>query len=174
MRLTIKHTVLGIVAAALVAGAAGVYATAQDQNTSAPQPPFMGRGFGPGGPGGPMGLLPGLGRELQLTDGQREQIKAIADSHRDEWKALADRARAAHQALGAAVNADTFDEALIRQKSAEAAAVDVDMALARARVHGEVAQILTSEQKAKLKELRAQAQNRMRSRGGALRQRLGF
>ena len=46
-----------------------------------------------------------------------------------------------------AVTADTIDEALIRQKSAEVAAVDADMAVARARAHAEVFQILTAEQK---------------------------
>ena len=40
------------------------------------------------GPGGPMGMLPMLGRQLGLTDAQKDQIKAIADSHKDEWKAL--------------------------------------------------------------------------------------
>src|SRR5690242_498074 len=132
---TMKRLALGAVAAAaIVAGFAGVQA-AQDQNTNPPAGPFMGRGRGPGGPMGMMGLLPRLGRELQLTDAQRDQIKAIAQSHRDEWKALGDRARAAHQALGAAVTADTIDETLIRQKSADVAAVEADMAVARAHAH---------------------------------------
>ena len=96
-----------------------------------------------------MGILPMLGRDLELTDAQRDQIKAIADSHKDDWKALADRARTAHMALNEAVTADTIDEALIRQKSSEVAAVDADMAVARARAHAEVFQILTAEQKAK-------------------------
>ncbi len=156
-----KRTVLGVAAAAAVfAGAAGVYATAQDQNTNRPARPFMGRR----GPGGPMGLLPRLGRQLQLTDSQRDQLRAIADSHRDEWKALADRARTARQGLMAAVTADSVDETLIRQKSADVAAVEADMAVARARVHTEVLQILTPEQKTKLKELQTQMQNRMQNR----------
>jgi len=104
------------------------------------------------GPGGPMGLLPMLGRELELTDAQKDQLKAIADSHKDDWKSLRDRARAAHQALNQAVMADSIDEALIRQKSAEVAAVEADMAVARARARAEVFQILTAEQRAKAKE----------------------
>ena len=117
------------------------------------------------GMGGPLGMLPRLGRELQLTQSQRDQIRAIADSHRDEWKALADRLRAAHGALGAAVTGDTIDETLIRAKSADLAAVEADMAVARAHVHAEVAQILTAEQKAKLKELQTQMKDHMRGRG---------
>ncbi len=160
---TIKRIALGAAAAlAIVAAAAGVHTAAQTQNTNPPPRPFMGRGTGPGGP---MGLLPHLGRELQLTDSQRDQIKAIVDSHRDEWKALADRARTAHEALGAAVSADTVDETVIRQKSADVAAVGADMAVARAHAHAEVMQILTADQKAKLKELRSQARGRGGRRG---------
>jgi protein CpxP len=119
------------------------------------------------GPGGPMmGMLPRIGRQLQLTDAQRDQLRAIAATHRDEWKALADRARAAHDALRAAVTADTVDENLIRAKSADAAAVEADMAVARARAHAEFVQILTAEQKTKLKELQTQMANRAQGRGG--------
>lgn len=164
---TMKRLVLGLAAAtAVLAGAAGVYATAQDQNTNQPHRPFMGRRGGPMGPGGSMmAFLPRLGRELQLTDSQRDQVRAIGQSHRDEWKALADRARTAHEALMAAVTADGVDETLIRAKSADVAAVEADMAVARARAHTEFVQILTAEQKTKLKELQSQMKNRMRGRG---------
>jgi len=103
-----------------------------------------------------MGMLPMLGRELNLTDTQRDQMKAIADSHKDEWKALADRERAARTAVNDLVMADTIDEAAIRQKSAEVAAVDADAAVARAHAHAEVSQILTTDQKAQLKTLTSQ------------------
>jgi protein CpxP len=106
-----------------------------------------------------MGLLPMFGRELQLTDAQRDQVKAIADSHRDEWRGLADRARTAHQALEAAVTGDTIDEGLIRQKSAEVAAIEADLAVARAHAYNEVVQLLTADQKAKLQTLKAAHQN---------------
>jgi len=103
-----------------------------------------------------MGMLPMLGRERNLTDTQRDQIKAIADSHKEEWKALADRERAARTAVNDLVLADTIDETAIRQKSAEVAAVDADAAVARAHAHAEVSQILTTDQKAQLKTLTSQ------------------
>ena len=105
-----------------------------------------------------MGMLPMLGRDLNLTDAQRDQVKAIADSHKDEWKAIADRERAARQALNALVMADTIDEAAIRQKSAEVAAVDADAAVARAHARAEVFQILTADQKAQLKKRQVKRQ----------------
>lgn len=142
---------------------AGAYVHAQDQHTSPQPPPFRGRGMGPGGPGrgpggpggpgGPMGMLPMLGPQIGLTDAQHDQIKAIVDSHTAEWTALADRARASRDAVNDAVNADTVDDGVIRQKSAEASFVNADMAVARAHARAEVFQMLTAEQKAKVKEM---------------------
>jgi len=164
MTATVKHIALGLGASILALGvSAGIFVHAQDQNTNEPRRGFMGRGMGPGGrggPGGPMGMLPMLGRRLDLTDAQKDQIKTIADSHKEDWKSLAERARAAHGALNQAVTADTVDEALIRQRSADVAAADADMAVARAKVHAEVVQILTPEQKAKLQSLRPEMKNR--------------
>lgn len=167
---------LGVVAAALAA--TSLSASPQDQNTNQPPPPFMGPGGGPGrfpqggwfggamGPGGPLGMLRMFSQQLQLTDAERDQLKAIAQSHHDEWQALGDRARAAHQALAAAVTADTIDETTIRARSADVAAVEADMAVAGAHAYSEVLQILTPDQKAKLKALQAQVSARRSSPRG--------
>jgi Spy/CpxP family protein refolding chaperone len=103
-----------------------------------------------------MGMLPMLGPQLGLSQTQRDQIKTIADSHKDEWKALVDRSRAAHMAVDDAIAADGVNEALIRQKSAEAAAVEADVAVARAHARAEVFQILTADQKTQLKTMQAE------------------
>ena len=87
-----------------------------------------------------MGMLPMFGPELELTDAQREQLKSLRQSHNDEWKALADRSRSAHDALQAAVTADSVNESVIRERSAEVAAVEADMAVARAHAHAEMLQ----------------------------------
>ena len=164
MTATVKRVTLGFGAGLIALTAvAGVFVQAQDQNQD-PQAQAHGqRGRGPGGPdgpgrfggpGGPMGILPMLGRDLGLTDAQRDQVKAIAESHKADWRVLADRARDAHMALNEAVTTAPIDEALIRQKSSEVAAVDADMAVARARAYAEVFQILTPEQKEKVKSRR--------------------
>ena len=167
MTSTVTRIALGAAATLVALGVgAGAFIHAQDQNTNPRPHPFMGRGMGRGGPGGwsgpggPMGMLPMLGRAVELTDAQKDQIKTIADSHTEEWKALADRGRAAHQALNDAVTADAVDDALIRQNSAEVAAVDADVAVARAHAHAEVLQVLTADQKAKLKTMQAGMKNR--------------
>lgn len=115
---------------------------------------FGGPGRGRGGPGGPGGPLAGLPlRELNLTDAQREQVKQIVDSRQQEARAIGERAMAAREALHAATTSPSFDEGLIRAKAAEVAAIEADMAVARARIFADVFQILTPEQQAKVKEL---------------------
>jgi Spy/CpxP family protein refolding chaperone len=176
MTATVKRMALTLGAGLIAAGvSAGAFVHAQDQNTNPQAPPFRGRGMGPGGPGGPgrfggpggpMGMLPMLGPRIGLTDAQRDQIKAIADSHKDEWKTLLDRGRAAHMALDDVIAADAINEAAIRQKSAEAAAVDADIAVARAHAHAEVWQILTGDQKTQLKTMQAQMKQHAGQRRG--------
>jgi Spy/CpxP family protein refolding chaperone len=104
-----------------------------------------------------MGFLPMAAVQLDLSDTQKAQIQGIAQSHADEWKTLVDRQQQARRALDASINAAQFDEVLIRQHSAELAAIDADAAVARARARGEVVQLLTPDQQAKLKTLESRA-----------------
>jgi protein CpxP len=119
-------------------------------------------GFGQGGPGG-RGRMGGPGRggplaglplrQLNLSDAQREQVRAITESHQAEMKAVGDRAMTARQALHAATTSPSFDEGAVRARAAELAAVEADIAVFRARLFADVFQILTPEQQAKVKEL---------------------
>jgi Spy/CpxP family protein refolding chaperone len=163
---------------------AGVRASAQNTN----QEPgvfsrMVQRRDGPGGPmgrggwleperGGPLGILRMFGARLNLTDAQREQLKNIAQARRDEWRTLGDRARTARGSLIDAVTADAIDEALIRARAADVAAVEADMAVASAHAHAEVWQILTPEQQEQARQFRAQARSRLKERRGAMRQRI--
>ena len=153
---------------ALVAGA-GVAVTAAREQGPRARGGFMGEpgpGRGMRGPGGPGGIVPGL-RALDLTDAQREQVKATMESHKAEFEAHSAKAVAARQALRAAVTAESFDEAAVRQKSADVAAADADGAVLRAKVHAEVWALLTPEQQQKAKTLRSQ----MEERRGQMRER---
>ena len=179
MTATVKRIALGVGAGIVALGVtAGVYAHGHDQNTSQDARPFRGRGgpggpMGRGGPGGPMGMLPMFGAQLGLTDAQKDQVRNIAESHKAEWKALADRARTAHEALEDAVTAGAIDEGLIRQRSAEVGAAEGDMAVARAHTFAEVVQILTADQKARLKTMQTEMKTRMNGRQEARRERHG-
>ena len=175
-----KRIALAAGAALIAIGiSAGVRASAQNTNQdpgSFSQPrmgppgrPGPGGFFGPGLEG-PLGMLRMLGPRLNLTEAQREQLKSIAETNKDEWKALADRARAAHEALTEAVMAETVDEALIRAKAADVAAVDADLAVASAHARAQAWQILTPEQQAQAKQFQAEMKNRRKDRRGAMLQ----
>lgn len=140
-----------ILGVALLAGTGAAVVAAREQGPGGPGG-VMGRRGGPGGPGG---LLPGL-RALDLTDAQREQVKATMDAHKATFDAQRDKLVAAHKALNDAVTAGTFDEATVRQKAADLAVIDADGAVLRAKVHSEVWALLTPEQQTKAKTLQAQ------------------
>ena len=164
MTKTTKRIGLGLAAAVL--GLSAVAAVTA-QGPGGGQPPFGRRG-GPGGPGGRMGGPGGaigipLDR-LNLTDAQRDQVKSVVDSHEAELRTLGEKAMTARRALEHAVTADTIDEGAIRAKAADVASVESDMAVARARVHADVLQVLTSDQRAKLKELQAEMEKRAATR----------
>jgi len=168
MTTTWKRIWLGIGAVLIAVTAASSYVAAQN-NPGGGQPPMERRGpggrfGGPGGPGGPLGELM-LGA-LNLTDTQKGQVKSILDSHRDEMQSLGDKSRTAHQALDAAITADSIDESAIRARAADVGAVDADMAVLRAHIRAEVWQILTPEQQSQAKQMQADMQQRMQNRRG--------
>jgi Spy/CpxP family protein refolding chaperone len=106
-----------------------------------------------------MGILEPLrmaASQIGLSDAQKDQIKAIAESHAEEWRGLADRERQGQLALRTAIAAAQFDEVTIRQRSAELSAVQADVAVAQARARSEAIQVLTADQRAKLKEIESQ------------------
>lgn len=154
-----------ILGVALLAGTGAAMMAAQEQGPGGPGG-MVGRRGGPGGPGGQGGIVPGL-RGLDLTDAQREQVKATMAAHMATFEAQRDKLRAAHKALNDAVTAGTFDEATVRQKAADLAVIDADAAVLRAKVHSEVWALLTPEQQAKAKAL----QTARPERAGQMRER---
>lgn len=158
----------GIAVLTLAAGAPLLIAQdqpqARRQGPGAGGPPPGGRG-GPGmrGPGGPMGFAPGF-RQLELSDDQQAQMKAIADSHRDEFKAAGIKVRTTRDGMRALLEGDSINESAIRAKSAEVASAEADVMILNAKVRQESMQVLTSEQLAKLKELRTGRESRSKER----------
>jgi protein CpxP len=102
-----------------------------------------------------MGFGPGF-QQLDLTDDQKAQLKTIAESHRDEFREAGQKVGAAREAMRALLEADQIDENAIRAKSTEVAAAEAEVAILNAKVRQQSMQVLTSEQLAKLKELRDQ------------------
>lgn len=119
---------------------------------------------GPGGPGmrGPAAFLNLRG--LDLTEAQRDQVRAIMESHKAEFDQVRSRSRDAHRAFAEAARAESIDEAALRTRSADVAAAMADEAILQAKVRGEMLNVLTAEQKQKLQEQRAARQQRMQKR----------
>jgi len=159
------HTMrnLGLGAGAVLIALGTVAAVhASPQNTNPPPRPFMGRMGRMGGPGGgPLGRWGMLASRLGLSDTQRSQIKGILQAHGDELRGLGDKAMAAREALNDAIDSGTVDEAAIRARSAEVAAVEADMAVTRAQIEAQVFQVLTPDQQAQARTLQAQRKERM-------------
>jgi Spy/CpxP family protein refolding chaperone len=171
-----------MVAAAVVMAGIGVVVSAQMGPRHG-----MGAGQGPGGSGGAGMMGPGPGmrggpgggpfgmigqelRMLDLSDAQRQQVRAILDSHKDELKGIGDRMQTARKALHDAITADAVDETAIRTKAADVALVDADAAVLHAKMHAAVFAVLTPEQQQKAKELRGTMENRMKGGRERIRQ----
>jgi Spy/CpxP family protein refolding chaperone len=166
-----KGTVAAGLMAVALAGAVPLFAAAFAEASAPGQDATQPRRRGPGiGIGDRMrGPRAGVGPEfrfLNLTDDQQAQLRKIREARQSEFKAAGEKLRAARDGMRALIDADTINESAIRAKSAEVAAAEAEVAILNAKVRQESLQILTSEQQAKLKELRE-------SRGAQMKQRRG-
>lgn len=138
-------------------GALPVLAQAPGQRMGGP-----GRG-GRGGPGGPgPGIMPTL-QQLDLTDQQREQLRALLEENRPA--ADPGQLREAELKLHAAILSDTPDAQAI-----DAATAAIDAAHAAELDHQiqmltKIAQILTPDQRQQLLKLQSDGPPRGRGRG---------
>lgn len=131
--------------------------------------PGVGPGFGgPGRGGGGFGL--GV-RDLNLSDAQRQQIRAITSKAREDTRPLADRLRQAAEARRKAVEATPVDENQIRATTQALAAAQADIAVARAHVRSDIFAVLTPDQQAKVKQARDRRESRMNERRKRMEQR---
>lgn len=105
---------------------------------------------------GMMMRRPGLFQQLQLTDEQREQIKTIFSGARETMQPLAQQVRQKHAALRDVARAQPFDESTVRVGAEEIAALQAQLMVQRAQIRNQVLAVLTDEQKARLRDLRAE------------------
>jgi Spy/CpxP family protein refolding chaperone len=118
-----------------------------------PQGPPPGGGFR-GGPGPRDGLGP-IARDLNLTDAQQAEIKKITESFQASTKDLHDQLRTLHESEPDPMNGN-FDEAAVRAAAEARAKIDVELAVAHAKMMSQIAGVLTAEQKAQLAAKRQQ------------------
>jgi protein CpxP len=128
-------------------------------------PPPGGPGRGPGGRGGD--VLGPFGRDLNLTDAQKAQIKQLTDAFEESTKSLREQM---FKAGGTPFDGldGAFDEAAVRAAAQARASAQVELDVARAKLQSQVYALLTAEQKAKVAELRQQfSQGRHEPRRGS-------
>jgi Spy/CpxP family protein refolding chaperone len=121
----------------------------------------------PGGPGRFARGIRAAMATLDLSDAQKEKIKAIFVSHKDEGAALREQAKADREALKAAASAAKPDPAVVGAAFLKVRA-DGETAKAKMKaVRAEIDAVLTPEQRAKLEGwLAAHRQMRGGLRGG--------
>lgn len=96
---------------------------------------------------GNLGRLMVLRSELNVTDQQRQQIVETLKAHKSEIAREAEQVWRKRNALRDAVTADAPNEKAIRKAADELGAAIGDAAVVAAKIRGEVAPVLTDDQK---------------------------
>lgn len=134
-----------VAALAVTLGAAITHAQTAD---TAPPPPMHGHEFGMRGP---MGFF---SKELDITDAQRTQMKAVMQKEHATMKPLMQQLHQLESQLKQ-YEQGTYDEAKVQALVSQQAQSLVQMKVQETRIHNEMYQLLTPEQQAKLKEIEA-------------------
>jgi Spy/CpxP family protein refolding chaperone len=113
-----------------------------------------------GGSGG-RNVFSRIARTLDLTDDQKSRVRAILKSHSGEIETQLTASASARKALQDAMHALPIDEAAIRARAQELGRVRGDGGVLFARLRQEIEPILTSDQQARLQQMR----DRMAQRG---------
>ncbi len=151
---TAKKCVAVIAAASLVGVAAFAQAADADKQTTNAAPHHKHHGDMDGKRGGPMNHgKDHMGAKLDLTDAQKESLKAARAANEASMKALHENLRAAHDALDKAVTANA-DDAMLEKLSTDMASFIAQKELAKAKARRDFMNLLTPEQKQKLATLK--------------------
>lgn len=103
-------------------------------------------------------------KELGLSDEQKEQMKAIGKKNQESMKNLMTKMHESRKKMRDASMNENVDEAAIRALSKEVADTIAELTIQKSKMHKEMQAIMTDEQKAKAKELRAKMQKEMKNR----------
>ncbi len=142
-----------IAAMAVLLGSA--IAKSQTAADAPPPPPMHGHGYGMGDH--EMGFF---ARGLNLTDEQKAEMKTIMQKEHPTMKPLMEQQRQIDLQLRQYVEG-TFDPVKVQALAAQKAQLQAQLTVNETRVHNELYQVLTTDQRAQLKEMEANHQARM-------------
>ncbi len=140
--------------AALLVGAT-VFALAQH--------PGMGekmRGHEPGD------MVEHISRELNLTDAQKAQVKALLDAQQATEEARHTKLEEIHKQIEAATANGQFDENTVRNLASQQAQLMADQMVDHLRLHSKMYGLLTAEQKVKADQMMKMHGGEKRGPGG--------
>jgi periplasmic protein CpxP/Spy len=137
---------------AVVLGAA--IAKSQTAADAPPPPPMHEHGFGMEGHG--MGFP---FKQLDLSDAQRAQVKAVMQKEHPTIKPLKLQLHQMEQQLRQYAEG-TYDEAKVQALVAQQAQTMVQVKVQETRIHNELFQLLTPDQQARMKEFEANREAR--------------
>ena len=98
----------------------------------------------------PGNILQRISDRLNLSPEQRTQIRGILLGDKDHLKLLLGQLHDARKNLREAIRASGANEASVRAASAQVAGVEADLAVERLKLYGQIAPLLTDEQRSTL------------------------
>jgi len=129
-------------------------AVAKSQTADAP-PPMHGHEFGMYGP-----MMGFLARQLDVTDAQKTQMKAVMQKEHATMHPLMQQMHSLDQQLRQ-YSEGTFDAVKVQALVAQQSQTLVQLKVEETRIHNELYQLLTPDQQAKMKEIEATREARM-------------
>jgi periplasmic protein CpxP/Spy len=136
--------------------------------------PLMGLAEGTGDMGGHGGMhgrgMHGLGRMLDLTDQQKQQLASARKAERERMKPYHDQIKATHKQIQEEIANGSFNEAKTRSLLAQSAQARTELELSHARMQAAFYNLLTPEQRTKLNEQKQQWEQRKQERKQKLEQ----
>jgi protein CpxP len=169
---TVRIVALG---ALMIAGFAGVSGAQASSSTPSTRPDSGWHRRGPGGAGEARGERgargeKGFARDLNLTDAQKAQIKAIRQKYQPQNQAVRDRAKPFMEAARAA--RQKGDSAAVRSNIVKAREVMQGRQTIRTQENAEIRNVLTADQRVKFDAWQKQMADRRAQ--GAVRGGKGF
>jgi periplasmic protein CpxP/Spy len=143
-----------MIAASLTVGVGMITSVAHAQDNGGAQDNWMSRRVGGF-------VVRHIERQLQITDNQKEQIKAILKTEKPAIVSLAARVQQENQELQSQT---PFDEATVRKFAQQHEATLEDVLVEREKVRSEIYAVLTPEQRQKAQQMRGQMSARFNNR----------
>ena len=136
-----------------------VIAKSQTAEDAPPAPPMHGHGMGMG----MEGHMQFMTAKLNLTDDQKTQMKAVMQKERPTMQPLHQQEHQIDQQLRQYVEGN-FDQAKVAALAGQKAQIQAQLTVEETKIHNQLYQLLTDDQKTQLKQMEANHQARMQQR----------